>query len=75
MTIINHGAASLSGLRKDHKGCDDEKRGPPVRPVCNGEEAYNKKLSHIMSLILRRIWKNEETACENTEELLAEIRI
>ena len=26
--------APLYTLRKDHKDCSDEYRGPPVRPVC-----------------------------------------
>ena len=47
--------------------------GPPTRPVCSGEKAYNKKLSHIMSTLLREVWRGEETTCENTEELLANI--
>ena len=74
MNVTNHGSAPLYGLRKDHKENFDEEKGPPVRPVCGGDKAYNKKLSHLISMLLREVWRNEKTACENTEELLAEIQ-
>ena len=74
VTISNHGCAPLYGLRKDHKpNQGNETISPSTRPVCSGEKAYNKKLSHIMSTLLREIWRGEETTCENTEELLANI--
>ena len=70
----SHGTASLYTLRKDHKSTSDQEKGPPVRPVCSGNEGYNNKLSHIVSKILRPIWKESETCCENTEEILADIK-
>ena len=53
--------------------CNDPVKIPPTRPVCAANSAYNSKLSHIMCNILRPIWQNNEYACENTEDLLAEI--
>ena len=66
-------AAPLSILRKDHKPADDEEIGPPGRPVCGGDVSYNKRLSHLISTILADVYKEEETVCASTEELLAEV--
>ena len=76
MTIAagDHGLAPLYTLRKDHKVCEDKETGPPVRPVCGGNAAYNSKFSHLISSILKHVWKDCDTACENTEEILAEVR-
>ena len=60
----------LYALRKDHKNTDDPSIGPPVRPVCGAVSAYNKKLSHLMSLA--EVWKEEKSVCLNTEEMLAD---
>ena len=70
----SHGLAPLYTLRKDHKVYEDKEIGPPVRPVCGGSAAYNNKFSHLISSLLKHVWKDCDTACENTEEILAEIR-
>ncbi|KAL8613584.1 hypothetical protein ACOMHN_022003 [Nucella lapillus] len=76
MTVAagSHGLAALYTLRKDHKAHEDKEIGPPVRPVCRGSAAYNNKFSHLISSLLKHVWKDCATACENTEEILAEIR-
>ena len=61
----------MYALRKDHKNTDDPSIGPPVRPVCGAVSAYNRKLSHLISLILAEVWKEEKSVCLNTEEMLA----
>ena len=63
--------ASLYTLRKDHKTILDQNLCPPVRPVCGAISSYNRNLSHLMSVILTEVWKAEESACLNTEEMLA----
>ena len=73
-SIENHGYAHLYGLRKDHKSGYDNHTGPPVRPVCGANAAYNAKLSHLVSKLLRPIWKRDVNTCTNTEDLLASIR-
>ena len=73
LLVENHGLAPLYGLRKDHKPTDDENVGPPVRPVCGGNAGYNSKFSHLISMVIKNMHKEEDTVCENTEELLAEI--
>ena len=65
--------APLSILRKDHKQYDSEEIGPPGRPVCGGDVSYNKRLSHLISLILTEVYVHEKTVCSSTEELLAEM--
>ena len=62
----------LYSLRKDHKEYDDEVKGPPTRPVCGATTAYNGKLSYLLSQILEVVWKEPETVCLSTEEMLAE---
>jgi len=74
MLVENHGLAPLYGLRKDHKPIDDDNVGPPVRPVCGGNAAYNSKFSHLISMVIKNIHKEEDTVCGNTEELLKEIK-
>ena len=63
--------APLYTLRKDHKTALDQNVGPAVRPVCGAISAYNRNLSHLMSVILTEVWKAEESVCLNTEEMLA----
>ena len=58
-------------MRKDHKNVNDHNVGPPVRPVCGAVTAYNRKLSHLIRFILAEVWKEEESVCLNTEEMLA----
>lgn len=36
--------------------------------------AYNRKLSHLVSFILAEGWKEEESVCLNTEEMLANFK-
>ena len=58
---------------KDHKECENQIIGPPGRPVCGGDVSYNKRLSHLISLLLTDVYIGEETVCSSTEELLAEV--
>ena len=73
MRSRNNPAAPLSILRKDHKAYEDEFIGPPGRPVCGGDVSYNKRLSHLISILLTDVYVGEETVCSSTEELLAEV--
>ena len=73
MLSKNNPAAPLSVLRKDHKPCESEEVGPPGRPVCGGDVSYNRKLSHLISLMLTDLYVHEETVCLSTEGLLAEV--
>ena len=72
LKVSNHGYAPLYTLRKDHKVIEDPDIGPPTRPVCGGNEAYNSKLSHLLGYFLRPVWQGSRTTCTGTEELLAE---
>ena len=73
MKVSNYGCAPLYALRKDHKEDVDQIEGPPTRPVCGGNEAYNHKLSHLLGLFLRPVWQNSKTTYQSTEEMLAAI--
>ena len=75
MKTKNNPPAPLSILRKDHKQCEDPVVGPPGRPVCGGDVSYNRKLSHLMSVLLTDVYVGEKTVCASTEELLAEVNI
>ena len=66
--------APVYALRKDHTHMVDELKGPPVRPICGAVMAYNKNLSHLMSVILNEVWKDASSVCLNTEEMLAAFR-
>ena len=64
----------LSGLRKDHKSCDDPNVGPPLRPVCRANNSPNSPLGNILSIILRGatqslIDNGNCTECGSTEEV------
>ena len=74
LTVQNHSAAPLYALRKDHKTANDRVIGPPTRPVCAANSAYNNKLSHVMCNILKPVWQNNEHVCESTEDLLATVK-
>ena len=74
MKVFNHGYAPLYTLRKDHKNVDDQTIGPPTRPVCGGNAAYNHRLSYFLGLLLRPVWQEKETSCLSTEEMLAAIQ-
>ena len=69
--------APLYALRKDHKLCQDEEQGPPVRPVCGAAACYNNKLSHLISMILTEVWKSKENSsiCTSTEGMIAEMKL
>ena len=75
MKSNNNPPAPLSVLRKDHKQCEDSFIGPPGRPVCGGDVSYNKRLSHLISLMLTDVYVGEKTVCASTEELLAEVDV
>ena len=69
----NNPPAPLSVLRKDHKRYNDEHLGPPGRPVCGGDISCNKRLSHLISILLSDVYAGEKTVCASTEELIAEV--
>ena len=73
MKSRNNPPAPLSILRKDHKRYEDEVIGPPGRPVCGGDVSYNRRLSHLISVLLTDVYRDEKTVCSSTEELLAEV--
>ena len=74
MLVSDCTLAPLYTLRKDHKKTADQNSGPSVRPVCGAVSAYNRNLSHLISMILTEVWKKEESVCLNTEEMLADFR-
>ena len=63
----------LYALRKDHKQYNDKRKGPPTRPVCGATGAYNGRLSHVLSMILKEVKKQDEDICESTDDLLSAI--
>ena len=65
----------LYSLRKDHKNYSNQEEGPPTRPVCGATAAHNGKLSHLISLILKEIKRNDETSCESTEDVMAAVQV
>ena len=65
----------LYGLRKDHKKYNDNKIGPPTRPVCGASAAHNGKLSHLISMILKEVKRADEDSCESTDDNMAAIQI
>ena len=73
MKSKNNPPAPLSILRKDHKQYESEITGPPGRPVCGGDVSYNKRLSHLISIMLTDLYIYEKTVCMSTEGLLAEV--
>ena len=60
-------------FRKDHKKYDDEIKGPPVRPLCDGSDTIIRRFSFIISKILQEINFYKESACDSTEDMLAAI--
>ena len=73
MLSKNNPPAPLSVVRKDHKQYESEITGPPGRPVCGGDVSYNKRISHLLSMILTDVYAEETSVCSSTEELLAEV--
>ena len=68
------GAASMYGLRKDHKEPtgdieQDKVTGPEMRPVCGAEDCLTSRTSYILSRILAGLGQ-KETTIQSTEELL-----
>ena len=74
MLVENNDLASLYTLRKDHKECTDANKGPPVRPVCGATNAYNNKLSHLLSMIIKPLNKLNSSSCSSSEEMMASIQ-
>ena len=74
MKSKNSAYAPLCNLRKDHKPNPDPIKGPPGRPLCSGNISYNHRLSYLLSTILENTTENEETECENTEDLISEFQ-
>ena len=73
MLTHDSAVAPLYVLRKDHKPCDDETLGPPTRPVCGASVAYNRRLAHLLSMLIKPIWRNNEGTCTSTEDMMAKI--
>ena len=69
----NTPAPPMYGLRKDHKTAQDEREGPPVRPVCGASEAPNSRLSHFLSLVINDYCNvaKIDTECRSSEEMKA----
>ena len=67
--------APFYALRKDHKTVEigKEAEGPKTRGVCGAKDCLTMRLSHILSLILKELIPHNETHCDSTEDLLAEI--
>ena len=65
MTSKNNPPAPLSILRKDHKQYESEIVGPPGRPVCSGDVTYNKRLSHLISIMLTDLYIYENNMYEH----------
>ena len=65
--------APLTIPRKDHKEYESQHTGPPGRPLCSGDVSYNMRLSHLLSIMLAELHKEEESICSSTEDLIAEI--
>ena len=74
MLTHDSAVAPLYVLRKDHKPCDDETLGPPTRPVCGASVAYNRRLAHLLSMLIKPIWRNNEGTCTSTEDMMASIQ-
>ena len=73
MMVENSSVAALHTLRKDHKAAQDPEEGPATRPVCGANAAYNRKLAHLISTIIRPVWMNGESVCCSSEEMMAAI--
>ena len=63
------------GLRKDHKTVppEQEKFGPPLRPVAGADQAPNSRLSHFLSRTVNDYsdCENSRTKCRSCEEMRA----
>ena len=74
MKTENSKTSTLYVFRKDHKPCDDNEKGPPVRPLCDVSDSYGHKLSYLISNILKEVTDKEQTVCDSTEDMLAGIQ-
>ena len=74
MKTENSKSSTLYVFRKDHKPCEDNDKGPPVRPLCDVSDSYGHKLSYFLSNILKEVTDKEPTVCDSTEDMLAGIR-
>ena len=74
MKTENSKSSTLYVFRKDHKPCEDNDKGPPVRLLCDVSDSYGHKLSYFLSNILKEVTDKEPTVCDSTEDMLAGIR-
>ena len=67
--------APFYSLRKDHKTIEPgkESEGPKTRGVCGAKDCLTMRLSHTLSIILKELIPDNDTHCDSTEDLLAEI--
>ena len=67
--------APFYSTRKDHKPVVEgkEKEGPKTRPVCGAKSCHTKRLAYMLGEILKPLTWDEETECDCTEDLLAEV--
>ena len=69
-----NGILSLLGLRKHHKVYEDLVRGPPLRPLCNGNLGPNAPLANLLAEFLRcersGIYGNNPSEVFSTEKVL-----
>ena len=75
VTIKNSKPPDLYGLRKNHKGeNNDGFIGHSVRPVCAANESNTSRLSHLLCMFLKPVTRAADrgTACEATEEMIIE---
>ena len=55
LKVVDSGVPDLDGLRKDHKKFSDPVKGPPLRPLCNGNIGPNAPLGNILSNFVKVI--------------------
>ena len=67
--------APFYALRKDHKTvpAGREAEGPKTRGVCGAKDCLTMRVSHVLSLILKELIPHNDTHCDSTEDLLAEV--
>lgn len=66
-----------TGMRKDHKKVQEgqEKKGPPMRPVCHASSAPNNVISSIIAPIVKAVAEEAENrTVASTEELIANLK-
>ena len=79
MTSLYNTIPTLAGLRKDHKPCDDQEKGPPLRQVCQARVAPNGALGNLLSQVVKGLaldlGKRQGTDSLSSEEVCAAIRV